>query len=80
MKKFILRGWSISAGEILKIMFQISELDLKDPCVLEEQLVGVDVAYFDTLINILRGTDSEKIDSNFLNTVIDKVFNTHVEK
>lgn len=77
MKKFLLRGWSINAGEILKIMFQISELNLKDPVVLEEQLIGVDIAYFSQLIEILRGVPKEKITSPYLNTLIDKVFNEH---
>lgn len=77
MKKFILRGWSINAGEILKIMFQISELDLKNPVVLEEQLIGVDIAYFSLLIEILRGVPKEKITSPYLNKLIDKVFNEH---
>ncbi len=75
MKKFIKRGWNISAGEILKIMFQISELDLTDTDVLEEQLIGVDVAYFSLLIDILRGVDKEKITTSYINTIIDKVFN-----
>ena len=30
-----------------------AELDLKDPVVLQEQLIGVDVAYFSTDTNIL---------------------------
>lgn len=76
MKKFIKRGWNINAGEILKIMFQISELDLKNPDVLEEQLIGVDVAYFGILIEILRGVPAEKFTSAYLNTVIEKVFNS----
>ncbi len=77
MKKFLLRGWTINAGEILKIMFQISELDLKDPVVLEEQLIGVDIAYFSLLIEILRGVPKDKITSPYLNSIIDKVFNEH---
>lgn len=76
MKKFIKRGWNINAGEILKIMFQISELNLKDPNVLEEQLIGVDVAYFSKLIEILRGVPSENITSAYLNAIIDKIFNS----
>src|SRR5690606_21747234 len=40
IKKFLKRGWNINAGEMLKAMFQISELDLKNPDVLEEQLIG----------------------------------------
>lgn len=79
MKKFIKRGWNISAGEILKIMFQISQLDLKNPDILEEQLIGVDVAYFSKLIEILRGVPSEKITSAYLNAIIDKVFNSSDE-
>jgi hypothetical protein len=80
MKKFIKRGWNINAGEILKIMFQISELDLKNPDVLEEQLIGVDVAYFGVLIEILRGLSGEKITSSYLNALIDKVFNSTIEE
>lgn len=79
MKKFIKRQWNINAGEILKIMFQISELDLKNPDVLEEQLIGVDIAYFGKLIEILRGVDKDKLDSNYLNTIIDRVFNSNEE-
>jgi len=75
MKKFVIRGWNINAGEILKIMFQISELDLKNPDVLEEQLIGVDVAYFAVLISALRGVDGNKITSQYINAIIDKVFN-----
>jgi hypothetical protein len=75
-KKFIKRGWNIGAGEYLKIMFQISELDLYNPDVLDEQLIGVDVAYFSTLIEILRGRgeDAPRINSHYLNEVIDRVF------
>lgn len=76
IKKFIKRGWNISAGEMLKCMFQISELDLKNADVLEEQLIGIDVAYFSKLIEILRGVKSEKFTSAYLNTIIDKVFNS----
>lgn len=75
IKKFLKRGWNISAGEMLKIMFQLSELDLKDPEVLEEQLIGVDIAYFGKLIEILSGVSKDKISSEYINAIIDKVFN-----
>lgn len=79
-KKFIKRGFNIGAGELLKIMFQISELDLKNPDVLEEQLIGVDVAYFDRLITILRGKlvsdNMFVISGSYLNTLIDKIFDS----
>jgi hypothetical protein len=78
-KKFINRGWHINAGELLKIMFQISQLNLSDPDVLEEQLIGVDVAYFDILIGALRNkyeSDKDfKLSNEYFNTIVDKVFN-----
>lgn len=80
MKKFIHRGWTMNAGEVLKIMFQISELNLRDLEVLEEQLIGVDVAYFAILIEALRAVPTKKITSNFINTMIDKIFNSYDEE
>jgi hypothetical protein len=82
MRKFIKRGWSINAGQVLKICFQISELDLKNVKVLEEQLVGVDVAYFNQLVSILEKAKESKakenlelkIDAAYLTTIIDRLF------
>ena len=78
-KKFIKRGFNIGAGEYLKIMFQISQLDLTDPDVLEEQLIGVDVAYFEMLIEALRAKFSAdkdfQITAGYFGTLIDKIFN-----
>ena len=78
-KKFLKRGFNITAGELLKIMFQISKLDLENADVLEEQLIGVDVAYFDLIIAALRNKrESEpnfKLSSEYFNTLIDKIFN-----
>ena len=73
MKKFILRKWQINAGEILKIIFQISKLDLENIDVLEEQLIGVDVAYFAKLISTLRG--GQGLTEEFLREEIEKLFN-----
>jgi hypothetical protein len=83
-KKFLKRNWNINAGELLKIMFQISHLDLQNPDVLEEQLIGVDVAYFERLIIILRSIQDNKKENGkvdeymtpeYFNNIIDKVFN-----
>lgn len=74
IKKFLKRGWNITAGEMLKVMFQISDIDLSDPDVLEEQLLGVDIAYFGTLIEILRGMPKEQHNSTYIGSIIDKVF------
>ena len=73
-KKFIERGWRITAGQQLKIMWQISELDLTDDVVLREQLVGVDMAYMHELVEALKCVDSEKINSSYVATTIDRIF------
>jgi hypothetical protein len=75
MRKFLDRGWRISAGEILKIMWQISELDLKDQAVLHEQLTGVDAAYMHELLDALKDVDADKINSTYVAEIIDRIFN-----
>ncbi len=74
-KKFILRGFTINAGTYLKILWQVAELDLKNPVVLQEQLIGVDVAYFSMLLDILKNVDPSKLTYNYVGEIIDKVFN-----
>jgi len=78
LRKFINRGWTINAGQILKMSWQISELDLTNIAVLEDQLTGVDVAYFNTLIDALQTKiqkDSNfKLDYSYLVSIIDKIF------
>lgn len=49
-RKFIKRGWTCGASEFLKMIFDVSQLDLKNYDVLREQLVGVDVVHFNNLI------------------------------
>lgn len=83
-KKFIKRGFNISAGELLKIMFQISQLDLNNPDVLEEQIIGVDVAYFSKIIDALRNkyaTDKGfQLSTDYLNELIDRIFNSNEDE
>lgn len=78
-KKFLKRNWNITAGEYLKMMFQISLLDLTNLDVLEEQLIGVDVAYFSTLISALRNHKKDnpefKLSAEYLNEIIDRISN-----
>lgn len=74
-KKFIERGWRISAGDLLKIMWQISELDLTDSAALEEQLTGVDQTYMRHLVEALKDVDKDKINSTCVASIIDKIFN-----
>jgi hypothetical protein len=74
LRKFIKRNWTINAGQILKMVMQISELDLTDPKVLEDQLTGVDSAYFIQLISALREKDPEKVNIAYLVEIIDRMF------
>ena len=74
VRKFIRRGWTINAGQILKMAFQISELDLTDIRVLEDQLTGVDVAFFGQLIASLKEKDPEKVNAAYLVEIIDRMF------
>ena len=77
LRKFYKREWTISAGQIVKIAYQLSEFDLTDPVVLEDQLVGIDTAYFLQLISSLQ-SDMESEDFEFSNdyffSLIDKIF------
>lgn len=73
-RKFIQRGWRINAGQYLKMVLQISELDLKDYAVLEEQLTGVDVAYFAEVLSKVREQDPTKINSAYLIEILGRMF------
>jgi hypothetical protein len=74
LRKFINRGWRINAGQILKMCMQISDLDLTNVNVLEDQLTGVDTAYFLELIKQLKEKDPEKVSSGYLVEIIDRMF------
>ena len=73
-KKFIERGWRISAGQQLKMMWQIADLDLKDMNVVKDQLTGVDMAYLWQVIDTLKSTDPETINSTYVAEIIDRIF------
>lgn len=74
MKKFIERGWHINAGQQLKIMWQINELNLKDTQQLYEQLTGVDMAYMYQLIRAIKGVDPERLNQAYIAEIIDRIF------
>lgn len=73
-RKFIERGWRINAGQYLKMAMQISNLDLSDHVVLEEQLTGVDVAYFAEVISKIKDKNPERVDAAYLVEIIDRMF------
>lgn len=74
LRKFIRRNWTINAGQILKILMQISALDLTDVKVLEDQLTGVDAAYFLEVMSKIKEKDPEKVNSAYLIEIIDRMF------
>ena len=77
-RKFIKRGFHINAGQYLKMCFQVSQLDLTDIDTLEDQLVGVDSAYFMILIDALRKkAESDphySVEESYVASIIDKIF------
>jgi len=79
IKKFLARGYTITAGEQLKMMFQISLLDLSDVAVLSDQLAGVDVSYFEAIIDMMlqekRKDNRWKPSVEWIAYSIDVVFN-----
>ena len=74
IRKFVKRGWKISAWQILKCAFQVSKLDLEDHKVLEDQLIWVDVAFFSTLIEALKEVNPEDITQEYIFELIDQIF------
>lgn len=77
-KKFIKRGWQINAGQYLKMVLQLNEMNLHDVKVLEDQLTGVDSAYFHQVIDTIARKQEEdpsfKLDNSYLFTVINRIF------
>jgi hypothetical protein len=73
-RKFINRGWRITAGQLLKILMQISSVDLKDPKILREQLIGVDQAYMHQLLRALESSDAARVDITYLAKLVDEIF------
>ena len=76
MRKYMERGYTISAGEILKMSFQISNLDLTDINVLREQLIGVDTTYMTALVDRLEQARENNVDIDYSYVVdlIDEIF------
>ena len=77
-KKFIRRGWQINAGQYVKMALQLNGLDLLDMSVLEDQLTGVDSAYFYQVINYIKNQQANnpgfEIDTMYLIEVINRIF------
>lgn len=77
-RKFINRGWTINAGQYVKMCLQLNALDLHDVDVLEDQLTGVDSGYFAMCIDAIRreqeGNPEFRSDDTYLFELINKIF------
>ena len=77
-RKFLNRGYTINAGQYLKMALQLNELDLKDLNVFKDQLTGVDSAYFSQAIEMIAKKQKEdsnfKIDNTYLFEIINRIF------
>lgn len=77
-RKFLNRGYTINAGQYLKMALQLNELDLKDLNVFKDQLTGVDSAYFSQAIEMIAKKQEEdsnfKVDNTYLFEIINRIF------
>lgn len=77
-RKFINRGFSIDAGQYLKMAFQLNEMDLNDPYTLEEQLTGVDLLYFLEILSDMRRKmfydDNFTPSTDYFIKIVEKIF------
>ena len=73
IRKFVKRGWKIHAGHILKMAMQLNEMDLKNVQTLQDQLIGVDSAYFSRLIDRLQEQGGD-ITIDMICNMVDSVF------
>lgn len=71
-RKFIKRGWTINAGQFVKMCMQLNEMDLTNLTVLEDQLTGVDVAYFIQVLDAIR--EKKDLSSAYVIEIIDRIF------
>ncbi|MFW6225324.1 MAG: hypothetical protein ACOC3V_00020 [bacterium] len=76
LRKFLKRGWTINVGQIFKIIYQISKLDLDNICVLKDQLVGVDILYFLDMLSYLKKNlkEEEPVSMEIISRAIKEVF------
>lgn len=77
-RKYIERGYHINAGQYVKMCLQLSNFDLSDVYVLEDQLTGVDTAYFNQLIDAVKTrmdeTGEASVDYLYVMDLINKLF------
>lgn len=77
MRKFMKREWKIDAGEVLKMCIALQKFNLLNSDVLYDQLMGVDLAYFGQLIQLLE--EKKPQDRDFDEAYIIQMINTFNE-
>jgi hypothetical protein len=77
-RKYINRGYTVNAGQYLKMCLQLNDLNLHDIETLKDQLVGVDSTYFTMALENLETKKSEdpnfEPDNSYLFEVINRIF------
>ena len=75
-RKFINRGFTVNAGNYLKMCIQLNDMDLRDITVLRDQLTGVDATYFIRLLNAIPKDKiiNNEVDGSYLISLIDMFF------
>ena len=74
-RKFINRGFTINAGQYLKMCMQLNDLDLRDLTVLTDQLTGVDAYWFARMLDCINEEKLEADNSgDYVFNLIDRFF------
>lgn len=74
-RKFLERGYTINAGQYVKMAMQLNELNLREIKVLEDQLTGVDTTYFSMLIEALDKKYSDgQVDNAYVIELVNRMF------
>lgn len=77
-RKYINRGYTINAGQYLKMCLQLNELNLHDIETLKDQLVGVDSTYFTMALDSIEAAKKDdpnfEPDNSYLFEVINRIF------
>lgn len=71
-RKFIKRNWTVNAGQYVKMALQLNNMDLTNLDIFKEQLTGVDLTYFQSMIDSIP--EGQKIDETYLIKLINKYF------
>lgn len=81
LRKFLPVGWRISVGQIVKIMYQAASVDISNPKIMAEQLMGVDIVFMRMAIQALQdyARKGSQLDSLTFFQLLDKVFEDTLE-